>query len=85
MEDRPERGVGKATVILIVILLGQAESDLSIVANGLAIGLRRAAYVAAPTEPYTAGLTQCIMNTNSKPARSDLPRLDRRYSVGNHY
>ncbi len=85
VKDRPQRGIGKSTVILVVILLGEAHRGVGDIANCLGTGLRGAAYIAIPAKPDTAGLAQCVVNANCKPASSDLPRLDRRYTVGNHY
>ncbi len=85
VKDRPQRGVGEAAVILVVVTLVQRQRDIGDVADFLGVDGRGRADLAAPAEPDASGLAQGIVDTDGQPSGSHLARLDRRDSVGNHY
>ncbi len=84
MEDRPQRGIGKAPVVLIVIALGQAQGHIGDIADSFTLHAGRCAHVTIPAEPDPAGLAQRIVDPDRQSAGRYLAGADRRDAVGHH-
>ncbi len=85
VKDRPERGVGEAAIVLVIVAFVQRQRDIGDVADFLGVDGRGRADLAAPAEPDASGLAQGIVDTDGQPSGSHLARLDWRDAVGNHY
>ena len=85
MEERPERGVGEAVVVLLVVAFaevhgGAAEPSALGHAHGL---VGSGGDLAAPAEPDAPGAPQSGEHGDGQTARGGLALVDRRHAVRN--
>ncbi len=85
MKRRPQRRVGKAAVVLVVIAPGQPDRRIRHVATLLDHRRRCLTHnLAAPAEPHAACLLQRVQNADRQTARSGFAFLDRRDTIRYH-
>jgi hypothetical protein len=85
VERRPQRGIGKAAVILVIVAPRESHGRVCDVALLLDDGLRRFADdLAAPAEPDAARFLERVQHADSKTAGGRSPLLSRRNTIRYH-